>query len=279
MKQPALRDDAFLQDVANSRGAARLNLWWLGQSGFLVQYDDAHLLLDPYLSDSLTNKYAGTATPHVRLTERVIAPERLDFIDIVTSTHNHTDHLDGQTIRPLLAANPDMAIIVSKANVDSAANRLGVSPERLMPIGTGQLLTLGPFTFRAVPAAHEQLETDPEGHHKFIGYLIEVGGLTIYHSGDTLPFDGLLDHLRLQPVDVALLPINGRDPVRGVAGNLSAAEAVDLAQAIGAGVVVPCHFDMFGFNTVSPDEFVALAEKANQPCALLRNGERLSYPL
>ncbi|MGZ9225209.1 MAG: hypothetical protein ACXW4M_06595 [Anaerolineales bacterium] len=49
-------------------------------------------MIDPYLSDSLTKKYAGTNKPHVRMTERVIAPEWLDFVEVVTSSHIHTDH-------------------------------------------------------------------------------------------------------------------------------------------------------------------------------------------
>ena len=64
------------------------------------------LLLDPYLSDSLTDKYAQTDKPHAGMTERVVAPERLNFIDVATSSHNHTDHLDPDTLGPLLKANP-----------------------------------------------------------------------------------------------------------------------------------------------------------------------------
>ena len=152
-----------------------------------------------------------------------------------------------------------------------------MSPTRLTPINVAEEpLTVGAFTFRAVPAAHEQLETDIDGNHKFIGYIVEVGGLTLYHSGDTVLFEGLVDHLAHHDIAVALLPINGRDPARGVAGNLSAADAVHLAQAIGAPLVIPCHFDMFEFNTVEPDEFVRSAQAANQPHVLLRNGERLT---
>ena len=107
MIEPWLKDDAFLADVRAAREHPNpLHLWWLGQSGFLVQWQGRHLLLDPYLSDSLTHKYAATDKPHVRMTERVIAPERLDFIDVVTSSHNHTDHLDKETLVPLLAKNP-----------------------------------------------------------------------------------------------------------------------------------------------------------------------------
>jgi L-ascorbate metabolism protein UlaG (beta-lactamase superfamily) len=266
-----------LQDVAEVRSTYQVNIWWLGQSGFLVQYGDEHLLLDPYLSDSLSKKYAETNKLHVRLTERVITPEKLDFIDVVTSSHNHTDHLDAETINPLLAVNPQITIIVPRANLSFAADRLSVSPERLTPISVGDRVKVGAFTFRAVPAAHQQIDTDDGGDHKYIGCLVEVAGLTIYHSGDTVLFDGLIGYLD-RPIDVAILPINGRDPARGVAGNLSAVEAVQLAQAIGATVLIPCHFDMFAFNTVSPEEFVVLADAAGQPYALLQNGERLTLP-
>ena len=88
-------DDALLADLARSASSPdELRVWWLGQSGFLVKGGGRTLLLDPYLSDSLTTKYAGSDKPHVRMTERVIAPERLTVIDVVTSSHDHTDHLD-----------------------------------------------------------------------------------------------------------------------------------------------------------------------------------------
>src|SRR6185295_14731400 len=110
MIKPFLQDDEFLADVAEARlEPEHLYLWWLGQSGFLIQWQGQHLLLDPYLSDSLTHKYAATEKPHVRMTERVVAPERLNFIQVVTSSHNHTDHLDKETLGPLLRVNPRLA--------------------------------------------------------------------------------------------------------------------------------------------------------------------------
>src|SRR5687767_8651168 len=96
MIKPVLQDDAFLADVARSRDdlSVGFRCWWLGQSGYLVQYNGFHLLIDPYLSDSLTAKYAETAKPHVRTTARVVDPEKLSFVRLVTSSHSHTDHLD-----------------------------------------------------------------------------------------------------------------------------------------------------------------------------------------
>ena len=65
----------------------------------------------------------------------------------------------------------------------------------------------------------------------------------MYHSGDTLLFDGLESKLREFGVDLALLPINGRKPERRVAGNLDGKQAADLAKSIGAKCVVPCHYE------------------------------------
>lgn len=275
--KPKRQNDIFLADVQKTiKVKTHPHLWWLGQSGFLIQYQGKHLLLDPYLSDSLTRKYADTDKPHVRMTELVIAPERLDFIDVVTSSHNHTDHLDAETLIPLMQVNPNLKIVVSKANLEFAANRLQVSTDRLTPIVLNDAVRLEPFTLHAVPAAHETLETDNEGNHKFIGLIIEVGNYTIYHSGDTLLYDGMVNILKKWQIDVALLPINGRDPKRGVAGNLSSTEAIHLAKDIGAKLVIPCHYDMFEFNTVSPGGFVAEAKRLGQPYQVLQNGEGLT---
>jgi L-ascorbate metabolism protein UlaG (beta-lactamase superfamily) len=277
MIRPILQNDAFLRDVQNAgKENDRLHLWWLGQSGFLIQWQGHHLLIDPYLSDSLTKKYSGTDKPHVRMTERVIAPERLDFIEVVTSSHNHTDHLDGETLIPLLKVNPNMSMIVSKANIKFSANRIQIPIERLTGIQVDSSpLIVGPFAFQAIPSAHDELETDDQGDNKFIGLIIMVGGKTIYHSGDCITYEGLEKRLNQWKIDLALLPINGRDPSRGVPGNFDAKEAVELARKINAELVVPCHYDMFEFNTVSPDNFADTARSLGQKYNILNCAERL----
>jgi L-ascorbate metabolism protein UlaG (beta-lactamase superfamily) len=276
MIKPVLAGDAFLTDVATAKTHSdALYLWWLGQSGFLVQWHGRHLLLDPYLSDSLTAKYASTARPHVRMTERVIEPERLDFIDVVACTHNHTDHFDPDTLRPLLAANPKLVIIVPEANRSVSAERLGVAPERLIGINEEQLVDVASFQLTAIPAAHETVERDEQGRPRFVCYIVKCGQRTIYHAGDTIVYDGLAQRLAGERIDVALLPINGRDPARGVPGNMNAREAATVARQILARVAIPCHYEMFEFNTVSPDEFVAECQLLGQEFRVLRCGERL----
>ncbi len=277
MQLPILADDAFLADVERARTQTdRLHIWWLGQSGFLVQWQGCHLLFDPYLSDSLTRKYAATDKPHVRMTGRVIAPERLGVVDVVTSSHNHTDHLDAETLKPLCAANPALQLVIPAANRPFVADRLGCEPGWLLGLDAGETITVGAFTLTAVPAAHEALERNGQGRHCYLGFVVHCGPCTIYHSGDTVLYDGMAEILRPFAVDVALLPINGRSPERRVAGNLDGRAAAELAYAIGAGIAIPCHYDMFTFNTATPDLFVSTCAAIGQPYHILRNGERWS---
>ena len=277
MIKPLLRDGAFIADVTAAReDFEHFHLWWLGQSGFLLQWQGQQLLFDPYLSDSLTKKYAATDKPHVRMTERVVAPERLNFIDGVTSSHNHTDHLDPETLGPLLRANPKMDLVTPEANREFVIDRLKIVAELPRGLDAGQFTTAAGFRIHAVPAAHEQLERDQNGRYTFLGYVVEFGSAFIYHSGDTVLYDGMKEWLRRWPVDVALLPINGRAPERRVAGNLWGREAAQLAKDIGARLVIPCHYEMFEFNTATPDEFVAECRRLDQPHRVLRAGERWS---
>jgi hypothetical protein len=78
---------------------------------------------------------------------------------------------------------------------------------------------------------------------------------TLYHSGDCVPYDGLATRVRALAggrVDVALLPINGRAPERGVAGNFDGPEAARLARDVGAAVACPMHYEMFASTPPRP---------------------------
>ncbi len=275
--KPVQKDEVLLADILNcTEGEWHWRIWWLGQSGFLIKWEDQYCLLDPYLSDSLTKKYANTDKPHIRMTERVLAPEFLDFVNVVTSSHNHTDHLDGETLRPLIQANPNLAMIIPEANRAFVANRLQCDPDWPIGMTDGSQCKVGEFEFIGIPSAHENLETDELGQHRFMGYIISFGDWNVYHSGDTMLYDGIIERVKPWKIDVAILPINGYDPCRRVAGNMTGREAAQFAKDIEAQLAIPCHYDMFTFNTASPDAFIRTCTALDQCYEVMQNGECLS---
>lgn len=282
---PLFSEDAFLENFSNLEASCgeHVVIAWLGQSGYLVSHRGFRFLIDPYLSDSLTRKYAGTDKPHERISQLVISPERLSGISFITSSHNHTDHLDGETLAALILANPAVKIVVPRANYAFALDRLtgvGVADaeDHLIGLPVHDTLSFPDIpgcSITAVPAAHEALDTDDNGDYRYYGYCFTIGGVTIYHSGDCIPYDGLIDAVSSYKPAVALLPINGRDPSRGVSGNFSGPEAAALAHSLSVRCVIPNHYDLFAFNTANPQEFVDACDAIGQSHRVLKLGEAI----
>ena len=233
-----------------------LRLRWLGQAGFLMPHGESALVIDPYLSDSLAAKYAGTLFQHERLYPAPVEADQLDC-DAVICTHRHTDHMDAQTLRQLAAVNPELRIFVPRSALSHAVQQ-GLAESRLIGMSAGVPFEPIPgVEVLPIPSAHEGLEVDEEGEHRFLGVIVSVNGRRFYHSGDCVPYAGQEFILRREGVEFALLPVNGRDSYRlrhGVPGNFFIDEAIELCEQAGIGTLVGHHFGLFAFNTVEPEQ-------------------------
>jgi L-ascorbate metabolism protein UlaG (beta-lactamase superfamily) len=225
-------------------------LAWLGQASVALRVGGATVLVDPFLS------------PHPdRLVPPPFAPEEAHGVDVLLITHDHLDHLDEAAVPAITAASPS-AVVVMPEDIVERVTDLGVELARVRGLAPDGRTELGSITVDAVPACHGDGMDDAYRLGPFLGYVVSADGVRIYHAGDTIPFDGLVDRLRELGVDLALLPINGRDAEReaqGIVGNLDEREAARLAFDIGADAVVPLHWDMFSANPGDPAAFVAAA--------------------
>ena len=246
----------LIAELSERDGGDAVSIWWLGQAGFCLRWRELRIAVDPYLSDSLARKYAGTRFAHRRMMAAPVRADALTMLDAVFCTHAHTDHMDGDTLAAIAHANPRCRFVVPRAEHAKALER-GVPADRIVALRAGDTLALGEgASVAVVPAAHEQRRADAEGNDLYLGYVFKLGDRTVYHPGDCVPFDGLEDWLRPHAIDLALLPVNGRDASRaanGVPGNFHLREAVDLRCAVGIGSMLGHHYGMFDFNTVDPD--------------------------
>ncbi|MCP9769613.1 MBL fold metallo-hydrolase [Lacihabitans sp. LS3-19] len=264
---------ALIEDIKNFESSEGFKVWWLGQSGFLLKFKGETILFDPYLSDSLSVKYQNTDKPHVRMSELVIGPIFLENINIVTSSHNHTDHLDADTLNPIFENNSDIKFIIPEANRAFVVDRLKCAVDYPIGMDDGKNIKIGNFEIIGLPAAHNSLDKDVSGQCKFMSFVVKFGDFVVYHSGDTLWYDGLEERLKSFNLDLAFLPINGNRPERKVAGNLSFQEAAELGKIAQIKCVVPHHYHLFEFNTEDPKNFENACKKIGTPHKILELGQ------
>jgi len=166
-------------------------------------------------------------------------------------------------LRPLLSGNPNALLLAPRAMRQQALERADVAEDRLILISAGEIIA--PFSnlsIAATASAHEALETDTNGNHRFLGYAIDMPLADLWHSGDCIPYPGLEQAIVSQKPDIVLLPVNGRRPElseHGVPGNFTLQEAIDLACAAGATDMIAHHYGLFDFNTEDPNVIDAAA--------------------
>lgn len=277
-----MAETALLTQLAAIRPpAGHLAIWALGQVGYIIKGGDTVVVIDPYLSDAI-NAAGDPAGALARQIPIVVEPAALTAVDALLCTHDHADHCDPQTLGPLLAASPRARVLASYRAAATIAG-LGCAPGRIGVPAPGEPVALAAnLTATAVPAAHYGHEPDEAGNPAYLGFLLQFNGVSLYHSGDTVVYPGLVERLRAQPIDICCLPINGRDWFReqaGLVGNLDYREAADLAAAIGAGVLLPNHNDLFSSNRINPAtllDYVA-ARYPRQRLHFLQAGELYYY--
>ena len=237
---------------------------WLAQAGFLFASGNLRVMVDPYLSDSLARKYAGAEFDHKRMMPAPVRVEEVTSLDWVLCTHRHTDHMDSETLSVLLENNSQCRLIAPVAERDHILS-VGLDRDRVVWVNAGDTVSLNPdTTVHAIASAHEQLMTNDRGEHYFLGFVIRMGSIVVYHSGDCVPYDSLDEKLAGKQIDVAFLPVNGRDDYRrqrDIAGNFTFQESFDLCRRLNIPKMVCQHFGMFSFNTIEPRQLKRQIER------------------
>jgi L-ascorbate 6-phosphate lactonase len=224
-------------------------LWWLGQHGFAVKLGRCVCYVDAFLTDLPDRQ----VRPPLR-------PQELTNAALVLGSHDHADHIDRDAWPAIATASPAAVFVVPELLADTVAQELDLARDRVLGVDDGLTVRCQGVSVTGVPAAHEFLERDEAtGLNRYVGFVIEGNGFRLYHAGDTCLYEGMQDRLRRRPLDLALLPINGRDAKRlaaGSIGNMTYQEAADLAAAISPGLTIPTHYEMFAMNSEDPQLFL-----------------------
>jgi L-ascorbate 6-phosphate lactonase len=257
-------------------GEHSLAFWGLGQVGVAIKGPGGVIYVDPYLTDS---DGAGGSLP--RTFPPPLSPAEVTNAAVVLLTHVHIDHTDPDTVLPLSGASPEARFVASFTSSDALVEA-GLDEDRIFVPEVGEPVEVAGARVTALPSSHTELEHDPGRGYPYLGYVIEWNGVTVYHAGDTVVYDGLIETLSAWDIDIAFVPINGRDyfrTERGIVGNADLRETAELTETLDIGLIVPTHYDLIEGNTVDPGHFVSHLYSLNpmRPQKLLRPGELLYF--
>lgn len=260
----AMIDPRELSDLQ----AVAVSIWWLGNSGFAINAAGRVILIDPIIelkdeSDPVTSELGLPL-----LVPLPIRARNIDRADLVLITHDHGDHAGQRTI-PELAARTH-ALFVGTERTALKLRQFGISEGRVRIARYGQQIRVGNISVVPTVAKHEEDAIHTQ-RGDCCGFLIQAGGVTIWHAGDSELLD---EHLKMSGVDVLIVPIAPHV--------FNVDDAARVANATRARHVIPCHYGTYDADlywcTGDPSRLAGRIEESDRRYHVLSIGEKLVLP-
>ncbi len=225
-----------------------LAITWIGHSSFLLELAGKRILIDPVFARFLI-VLKRRRKPGLRLRD-------LPPIDLVLLTHAHMDHLNLPSLRGVLRANRRHGVSAPALVVPNGVADL---VERL---GFRELHTMEPWQERTVagvhvtmtPARHWGARMFNDVGRGYGGYVLGMGGHSVYHSGDTAYFPGFAEIGRRLCPEIALLPIGAYSPDSFRSVHTSPEDALHAFQDLGSRTMIPMHYGTFRLSREPMEE-------------------------
>ncbi len=205
-----------------------IEIKWLGHSGFLIK-NHKIIYIDPY---------------NIK--------ENSEKADIILITHSHYDHCSIADIKNIIKEGTK---IVLTADCQSKVTRFQ-TPVDIHIVEPNQEIAFGELKISTLPAYNLDKTFHSKGEG-WVGYLIKMNGVLIYHAGDTdlIPeMQKLTGYKQPGKEFIALLPIGGKF-------TMNAEEAAEAAKLIKPNIAVPMHYGIIRDGHDDVEEFVSLCEK------------------
>ena len=199
------------------------SIQWLGQATVKISYKENTIYIDPY--QLKTTDKAG----------------------LILITHDHSDHFSPSDIAKI--AGKDTRFIVARACLDKLKKEGYQHVEAVAP---GETVTAAGLVIKAVPAYNRVKNAHPKSS-RYVGFVIDFGGIILYHTGDTERIPEMKD-IRC---DIILLPLGQTYTMNNVE------EAVEAVQDTKARIAIPIHWGLYEGSKNDASKFEELLKKRN----------------
>ena len=259
---PPLPAEPF--DISQWNEQRDLQFVWLGHTTFLIKIDDKVILTDPMFSQQ-SGSY-GPFSPK-RYSKTLASTDSLPVVDVVLITHNHSDHLDEDSIKALI---PKTSHFIAPLAVSKLLEEWGVSHKKITELDWWQKKSIDGLTITAAPAKHtSERGIFDKNKTLWASYGIRGKKHNLYLSGDSGWFKGLYEiGKRLGPFDVTFFEIGAYGDIRGWKEvHYTPEQAIKAHQAVKGKLIVPsgwATFDLGMFPWYEPVERFLIAAKQNR---------------
>ena len=213
-----------------------IELKWLGHAGFMLRNSKV-IYIDPYNISDESEK-----------------------ADLILLTHSHYDHCSVADLSKIIKQGTK---IIATADCQSKITRSEV-PVRMEIVEAGQELDYGGIKISVMSAYNLDKPFHPKDE-SWVGYLIKMNDVLIYHAGDTdvIPeMQKLTGHKHPEKKFIALLPVGGRF-------TMSVEEAVEAAKLIKPSLAIPMHYGSIVGSSEDAEEFCELCREEGIECTIL----------
>jgi L-ascorbate metabolism protein UlaG (beta-lactamase superfamily) len=258
---PAPRVAIDPEAIRRADGVTRVT--WIGHSSFLAALSGASILVDPVFSSRIARFIPRHGEPGLVASE-------LPTLAALLVTHNHYDHLD----EPSVCSLPRELAVYTAAGLGRWFRRLGF--QNVTEMRWWDSASAGPLTITFVPARHwSRRRIGDTNQSAWGGFVVEGGGATLYHAGDTGWFSGFrLIAERFPAIDLALLPIGAYAPAWFMEPHhMNPEQAIDALSVLNARAMVPMHWGTFQLTDEplrEPLERLLTAWERRRPAARLQ---------
>ncbi len=199
---------------------------WLGHSSFKIKAGKI-IYIDPYQT------------------------QQKEPADIVLITHSHYDHCSIADINRIAR---DGTVIICTASCQSSITKIDKRIDMQL-IQPNEIIKIGSIKIRTIPAYNIAKPFHPKSEG-WVGYVIEIGNVIIYHAGDTditKEMERLTGYGKKGNNFIALLPVGGKF-------TMNAEEAAEAARIVKPSIAVPMHYGSVAGTKQDAENFVKLCE-------------------
>ena len=235
-----------------------ITLAWLGHATVLVNFYGLRLITDPVLFSRIGVDLGIGSLGPLRLVQCALSPDQLPDIDLVLVSHAHFDHLDTPSLGAI-RGTPAIVMAVGTSDLVPSGTYRSVHELRwdeYTKVVTGR----GDAVVRSIEVNHWGARLGRDVHRGYTGFIVEREGRRLLIGGDTAQSDAFRSHRRYGPFEAAVMPIGAYDP--WIRYHCTPEQAVTMADAAGARLLVPVHHQSFALSREPFREPIERAERA-----------------